>query len=315
MTMAQSRAESARRRGQEQELLLRAATGSGGEALAAYEAWRAHVDLDAAIDHETLALMPLLYGSLQKLGIDDSLSGRLKGICRRTWYENQTVLRGAREAVACLAEAGVECLLVGDLPIALTCYEGLSTRGIQRVDAVVMPAQAQLAEGRLRAAGWAAGSPLRDEEIAYNHVKRLTGPAGQVLALHWHFLEAASSEAADRAFWAAGEAFILDGSPARCLSPTGLLLHLLLGGGHAEKEPHSPIGSRSASSGSCRSCPATGRRFPSRRFGPCGKPGPTFPNRSTRWSSAAEAAGRSEWRSGVSTCSPTTSAATAEPDC
>jgi len=236
MTMAQGRAEFARRRSQEQELLLRAATGSGGEALAAYEAWRAHVDLDAAIEHETLALLPLLYGSLQKLGVDDSLSGRLKGICRRTWYENQAFLRRAREAVACLAEAGVQCLLVGDLPIALTCYEGLSTRGIRRVDAVVMPAQAQLAEGRLRAAGWAAGSPLRDEEVAYNHVKRLTGPAGQVLALHWHFLEAASSEAADRAFWATGETFILDGSPARCLSPTGLLLHLLLGGSHPEKE-------------------------------------------------------------------------------
>jgi hypothetical protein len=236
MTMAQGRAECARRRGLERELLLRAATGSGSEALAAYEAWRARVDLDAAIDHETLALMPLLYGSLLALGLDDPLLGRLKGICRRTWFENQTLLHSAREAVACLARTGVECLLVGDLPIALTYYEGLFARGIKRVDAVVLPGQAQLAEGRLCAAGWVAGSPLRDEEVAYNHVKRLIGPAGQVLALHWHFLEAASSEAADRSFWAAGEAFTLDGMSARRLSPTGLLLHLLLGGGHPERE-------------------------------------------------------------------------------
>jgi len=236
MTNAQGRAECAQRRSEEREFLLRAATGSGGEALAAYKAWRARVDLDAAIDHETLALMPLLYGSLQRLGLDDPLLGRLKGICRRCWFENQLLLRSAREAVACLAEAGVGCLLVGDLPIALTYYEGVSARSIRRVDAVVLPRQAQLAEGRLRAAGWSAGSPLRDEEVAYNHVKRLIGPAGQVLALHWHFLEAASSEAADGSFWAAGEEFTLDGRSARRLSPTGLLLHLLLGGSHPEKE-------------------------------------------------------------------------------
>jgi hypothetical protein len=220
----------------EQELLLRAATSSGSGALRAFEAWRASADLDAAIDSEALALMPLLYETLRKAGLDEPFMGRLKGIRRRTWYENQILLESAREGAACLAKAGVAPFLVGDLPLALTHYDSLSARRVGRVDIVVPPRQARLAADLLGLSGWAAGSPLRDEEIAYNHVKRFVGPAGQLLHLHWHFLEAASSEAADRVFWASGQESVLDRMPVRHLSSTALLLHLLLGGSSLETE-------------------------------------------------------------------------------
>jgi hypothetical protein len=213
----------------ERELLVRAVTGGGSRALNAFVAWRDSVDLEAAIDSEVLAMLPLLYGNLQKLGLDDPLMGRLKGFCRRTWYENQGLLGSAQEALASLAKAGVECLLVGDLPLVLAYYESLSARRIRQVDIVVLPHQARLAAELLRGSGWAAGGPLRGEEVAYNHLRRFIGPLGQVLDLHWHVLEAAANETADAFFWDSDQEFALDGTLARRLSSTGLLVYFLLG--------------------------------------------------------------------------------------
>ena len=236
MRISQDRTDCARQLCRGRELLLRAATTSGSEALPAFEAWRASVDLDAAIDAETLALMPLLYGTLQKLGRDDPLMGRLKGLCRRTWYENQIMLKGARGAAACLAKAGVVPFLIGDLPLALAHHGTLSARRIGRVDFVVPARQARLAADLLGLSNWSTGSPLRDEEVTYNHVKRFVAPAGQILHLHWHFLEAACSEDADEVFWTSGRGSALDLVPACHLSSTGLLLHLLLGGSARDTE-------------------------------------------------------------------------------
>ncbi len=220
----------------ERDLLLLAVTGVGDEAQRAFEAWRARVDLEAVVDPETLALLPLLYHALQKLGLDDPFMGRLKGLCRRTWYQNRLAAECARQAVASLAAASVECLLIGDLPLTLAHHESLAARHIGSVEIAIRARHAQLAAANLHEAGLAPGSPLRDEEVAYGHARRFFGPMEQRLDLHWHFLPAASNEAADGFFWSMAQECSLEGTTAGCLSPTGMLLYHLLGRDRLQSE-------------------------------------------------------------------------------
>ena len=212
----------------ERELLLRAVTSEGSEAVAAYKAWRATVDFKGPIDPETAAMLPQLYESLLRLGLDDPLMGILAGVSRRAWYENQTLLASLQRALDSLAREQVDCALVGEIPLVLIYHKNLHSRRIGQVDIVVSPGQAQRAARVLSTAGWTAQSPLAAEEVTYKHMKRFTGPASRILNLHWHFIGSASSAAADEFFWAARQPFVVHGADARRLSPTAMLLHSLL---------------------------------------------------------------------------------------
>lgn len=212
----------------ERELLFRTIRASETEAVAAYQAWRATVDFKGAIDSETAALLPLLHEVLQRLRIDDPLSGIFAGVARRAWYENHTLLAGLQQALDGLAREQIDCVLVGEVPLVLTHYKSLYSRRIGQADIVVSPGQAQLAAWILSDAGWAADSPLAAEEVTYGHVKRFVGPAAHVLNLHWHFIGSASGATADEFFWAARQPCIVNGAQAWNLAPTAMLLHSLL---------------------------------------------------------------------------------------
>lgn len=212
----------------ERGLLLKVVTNTGSEAVAAYKAWRPTVDFKGPIDPETAALLPRLYEALLTLGLDDPLMGIFAGVSRRAWYENQTLLAGLQQALDGLAREQVDSILVGDVPLVLTHYKGLHSRGIGQIDIVVAPGQAQRAARLLGACGWAAHGPLAAEEVTYTHVKRFRGPAERILNLHWHFIGAASNAAADDFFRAARQPFVVNGANAWRLSPTGMLLYSLL---------------------------------------------------------------------------------------
>ena len=147
----------------ERELLLRAITESGSEAAKAYAAWRPTVDFSGPVDPETTALLPQLHEALLALGLDDPLIGVFKGICRRAWYENQTLLASAEHALGRLTREGIAGILVGEIPLVLAYYESLYTRRIGQIDIVVAPRQLRLAAQLLAADGWTPEGPLTDE--------------------------------------------------------------------------------------------------------------------------------------------------------
>jgi hypothetical protein len=212
----------------ERDLLLGAVTSTGSEAIAAFRAWRATVDFKGPIDPETAALLPQLYEALLKLGLDDPLMGIFAGLSRRAWYENQTLLASAQRVLNSLAREQVGCVLVGEVPLVLTCCGSLHSRRIGQIDIVVSPEQVPRAARLLSVSGWEAESPLAAEEVTYKHMKRFSGAAGRILNLHWHFIGSASCATADKFFWAARRPFVVHGADAWRLSPTATLLHSLL---------------------------------------------------------------------------------------
>ena len=76
----------------QQELLLRAALLEGEAALSAWQQWQAEADLDH-LDYGSFRLLPLLYQNLQRHQIKHPWLPTLKGIHRRTWYQNQLRLQ------------------------------------------------------------------------------------------------------------------------------------------------------------------------------------------------------------------------------
>ncbi len=211
----------------EHDLLLRAIVAGPQEAAAAYHAWRPGVDFDGPIDEETTALLPQLHAALARLQIDDPLAGIFKGIARRTWYENQTLIAAAEPALAALVREHVDFTVIGEVPLVLSCYGSLYLRRIGQVDILVAPPQARRAANLIIEAGW-RGGPLAEEEVTYRHVRRFAGAADRALALHWHFIGSAAGKEADRHFQARTEAWTLQGVPTRQLAPPAMLLHLLL---------------------------------------------------------------------------------------
>ncbi|HSR18731.1 MAG TPA: hypothetical protein VLM39_11630, partial [Ignavibacteriaceae bacterium] len=76
----------------EQELLLKASLFEGDKFIYAWEKWKSCVNFEQ-IDPGSYRLLPLLYQNLVKHEIKDPLTERLKGIYRRTWFENQILTR------------------------------------------------------------------------------------------------------------------------------------------------------------------------------------------------------------------------------
>ena len=200
----------------------------GQEAAAAYKAWRPTVDFTGPIDSETTALLPQLHQTLVTLGIDDPLLGIFAGISRRAWYENQLLLASLRPVLDHLAADHIEFVLVGEVPLVLSHFESLHSRRIEQIDIVVSPRKASRTAQLLSEAGWLPDRSLSQEQIAYGHVKRFTGPNARVLDLHWHFIGSAATPTVDEFFWASRQAFDMQGASAGHLAPATALLHSLL---------------------------------------------------------------------------------------
>ena len=81
-----------------EELLLRAACGSGPSARDAWVEWQESTEFDL-IDGASQQLVPLLYQNLLREGLDGADLGRCKGLYRRAWYTNQILFHHLENAL------------------------------------------------------------------------------------------------------------------------------------------------------------------------------------------------------------------------
>src|SRR5512134_956897 len=95
----------------EQRLLLEAGLLDGHRAVDAFHAWRDSVRLEDDFSTATMRLLPLAYHNLHRLGVEDPLMQRLKGVYRHSWYRTNRVLHAAAPVVRQLAAAGIPVLL------------------------------------------------------------------------------------------------------------------------------------------------------------------------------------------------------------
>ncbi|MEA2450419.1 MAG: hypothetical protein QOG63_2351 [Thermoleophilaceae bacterium] len=205
----------------DQELLLRAALLPGEAAERAWVQWR-EAHWDEQFDPGSFRLLPLVYRNLATLGSDDAWLGRLKGIYRRAWFLNQSLLHWGAGVVGRLEAAGVPTLLLKGAGLSLAHYRDLGVRPMDDLDVAVPLDRRRAAIDELLAAGLRAESPFTDEQLAYVHAEEFAGPDGRRLDLHWSVLW---RPGADDGLWHESVPVELHGTATRTLSPTDHLFH------------------------------------------------------------------------------------------
>jgi len=214
----------------EQRLLLDAALADGATARDAYREWRARTDVDAEFGPAVVRLMPLVYRNLTRLGVDDALLGRLKGVYRRAWYETHQVMERSRPAVEALVARGMDVLLLKGAPLVLAYYRNHALRPMSDLDLCVRPDRATEAVAALTSLGWRPTAEPDSDRFRFCHALQFVHPAGGELDLHWHVMYEACRPGLDDALWADAESLDFGGLAVRQLGPTTLLLHTVLHG-------------------------------------------------------------------------------------
>ncbi len=219
------------------ESLLRAAVLPPAPAADAWRALRPELVLDDLWDAEIHRLLPQVHANLRAAGVDDPDLQRLKGLRRRTWYDNQITLRKVRPALDVLAAEGIPVLFLKGVPLGLLHYGDLGLRPMADVDVLVPWADAPRALEALHATGWAdVGGRSTADLFRRFHGSGLVHPDGGSLDVHWHLgtpLLLPDDEATSTDdFWAAAIPFVAaeQGIDGVTLCPTDMLLHVIAHG-------------------------------------------------------------------------------------
>jgi hypothetical protein len=211
------------------EMLLQAAFLDGEEAVALWREWAGGLGPDD-IEEDAFPLLPLVYEKLAAAGAEHPLMGRLKGIQRYTWYENQIRLKQLAGVLGILHDAGIETLILKGAALVLCAYKHPGLRTMRDFDVLVPPARYMDAVTILRQAGWTLLLPCPEEAFeAYLYTVRANAfrnREGIECDLHMHAFPGCRREHADDSLWESPQSVSVHGVPARVLSPARNLLHV-----------------------------------------------------------------------------------------
>jgi len=215
-----------------QRMLLRAALSPGDVAAKAWNEWLETGSLDD-IDGPSFALLPAVWRNLRSNEGSLPEAGRLKGMYRRTWYQNQVMVHGAAGAARALGEAGVPVVALKGLPLLLHYYNDLGARPMNDVDLLVPEDRAVEAARIIEGLGWKPelkpGISMADA-VAVLHGSVFHHPGRGDLDLHWHAIEECCRAGDDELAVANAQPLVVEDVEVRMFAPADLLLHICIHG-------------------------------------------------------------------------------------
>jgi hypothetical protein len=243
---------------EEQLLLLQAALFDGEDALAAWRAWSARADIER-LDPGSNRMLPLVSYNLDRLGVDDPLSARLRGYRRQTWYKNQIWLSEMARFLAEFERAGLQTLVLKGTALVLLFYPDCGLRPMTDLDLLVRRDQARAAMSLLAELGWKANdedmerrvrsasrkngadangdlasatmiSAALERRVRQGHATDFVNSARLRLDLHWYVLPENRGPDADTDFWNDAVPVRIGNFTTKALSPTDTLLHVCVHG-------------------------------------------------------------------------------------
>jgi hypothetical protein len=212
-----------------QRLLLAATVGNGE---AAASAWRAWVEAGGLVDVDASSyeILPSVLSNLTAQGAIVPEEGVLRGLHRRTWYQNRTMLASTTELIRELENAGIQTIVLKGAALLALYYSDAGQRYMVDTDVLVHQADAERAFEILHSAGWQSRSR---SEAARQRVRRLahafTFRAGeQYIDLHWDVMLEARPPGTEAGYWERAVPVVVDGAQTRSLSPADLLIHIIV---------------------------------------------------------------------------------------
>ena len=219
-------------------LLLKASLLEGHAALAAYREWRPTLDL-TTITYGQQRLLPLLQRNLIRLGIEDPLIDRFRGIRRYFWVRNLNAMTFAQGIFAALDRVGVPFIVLKGAALVACYLDDRSLRPMDDIDILIpedrlADAVAVLTKLELRPSHLSIRDILADGHLrsllsgeAFFRAKQVIDlHLKQVIDLHWKAMDLDRSPHADDRFWQARREASLGGTRITVLDPAHQLLHI-----------------------------------------------------------------------------------------
>ena len=209
--------------------LLQIACAPAPVARRAWQEWTASLG-GRAPDLGSVRLLPLITRRLLELGVSASSSGRLKGVYRHTWCNNQLRVRKTQPALEALAQAGVRTLALKGLALLASAYGAdLGLRAMLDSDVLVRREDLALAAQTLVASGWRARHAPTQAALCQGHTPwgEHAFPLlrdGVELDLHWHCSRLDPSPWLDDLAWQGAERLTLCGLQLEAPRATEMLL-------------------------------------------------------------------------------------------
>jgi hypothetical protein len=213
------------------ELLLRALLAEDAAAADGhFRLWLAKADLDAGLDEGSFALLPMLWANLSRLGIEDPLMPRMKGIVRNSWVRSARRAAAAGELLEALAGADVRTMVIKGLPLSLAYYDSPSLRPMIDFDVAVPSDRAEQASRIFAGLGYVPARCDWAVDRAIRHALVHRHPDKGEADLHWHILFDSPGRETDAWFWDAAEPMLVAGTPTLRPCATDLLVHAIVHG-------------------------------------------------------------------------------------
>lgn len=225
---------------QAQKLLLKAALLDTNEALYYWEKWKSIVDFEEDVDHGSYRLLPLVYNKLHKQGYRDELSGRLKGIYKRSWMENQKIINHASEIIKALSGAEIPAIVMKGIPLTLLVYQNPAARPMSDADILVPFPKAAEAVALLKREGYRpANEAILEHDLKFGRGMGFTDQSGRELDLHWRAMPDSIKSSKESDFWDLALPINVMESKAYRFSYTDEVLQTFVHG--LRKNPEPPI--------------------------------------------------------------------------
>lgn len=122
----------------EEELFLKLVLSSNEDFPKLWEFWKKAVIFNN-IDYAILKLVPILYLRLKELNIQDNLLGRIGGIYKYAWYNNQFVINSTKNTVSLLNKENIPAILLKGVPLIENVYKNRGARHLGDLDVLVDP--------------------------------------------------------------------------------------------------------------------------------------------------------------------------------
>lgn len=202
--------------------------------------WRDTVNFDG-INFSTIRLIPLLYLRLQKHGLQhEELFGRIQGIYKKTWVNNQRVVAVAEDIIRKCQAQDIPVLVLKGIPLVAEAYNDMGARLLGDSDILVHPEHANETVKIMLANGWKFDKPwepeVRNPVLSMYKVMKSTtfiNDHGVEIDIHWSIFDTgrfANAEAFREACWNDSVAITVGKTETRRLSNEDLLIHIIVHG-------------------------------------------------------------------------------------
>jgi hypothetical protein len=187
-------------------------------------------DLDA-LGHEYVRMLPAIYDTLNRLGVQDPVVERLKGFYRRSWYHHHLLARHVVDAVATLDEANIPSLVTKGMAVVACCIENPAVRPMGDFDLLVPSDGLHAALERLETRGWTRTETFHIHPLpSYIHALHLQLVRGIFCDLHWIASPYLRDISSSGDIWGRSRRVSLGSGEINVPSPTDQLLLALVHG-------------------------------------------------------------------------------------